>query len=406
MPGTLRPKRSRKRSHYDRPYHPRQDRRPRTRSETAEYKNNLLAMRADTSVTIVTIDGEMKPLKTSILVSYPWAKENFYDIDALQRHLSESMTSISTYRPAAEVTEVNEKQSPTKIITPKKTKLQRIGTFGSFSLFSNQAIPSSSIASPIKEMPKLSSFTETEAYQALKAVLDPIKLQTTTITTTSLQQRKSAHRRNGYKRSTSQNATMVKEGVSAKKGSATGYAKAAELFCDTMRWEWLHMIAHMILGTASQNEKNLVAGTDHSNTEMMFIEAQIPYLAQQYPEGFELTVKANLIPGTHIATTIEYKIKTRDFDFPLVFNAQTTQQPHQVLQHYMRALIDALISTHKVTAEIDAATATSSSSSSKVPLSPETVPLPFFRKASPLKIMPLNFDVVKEATSSSKKKKP
>ncbi len=167
--------------------------------------------------------------------------------------------------------------------------------------------------------------------------------------------------KNGYTRSIQQNEILAESGKS-KDGSASKYAMATELFLTNIPWEWLHLIAHEIAGAATQKLENLVGGTKHANTDMMFIESQLRYLAKAYPEGFNLHVKANLMKKTNsdnkseylqIATTIEYNIITPDFTLPFIFNAQNETEPHIAFGKYISAFVKALVQHHQNQSKTD-----------------------------------------------------
>ncbi len=119
----------------------------------------------------------------------------------------------------------------------------------------------------------------------------------------------------------SQNKVMAAEGVSEKKSGATRYAGATGEFPDELKWEWLHFIAHKILASRSQTADNLGCGTFHANTDMMFVEYQIPHLAKAYPKGFYLKVEPEFIENSFLLKKINYTIATDDFKLTFVFKS-------------------------------------------------------------------------------------
>ena len=190
------------------------------------------------------------------------------------------------------------------------------------------------------------AFLRSEEGRTLKKIQQDYKFEAITFTNELLQETKKEIEKNNNQRSISQNAVMAETGVNPKDASATKYTEATKLFSLNIPWEHTHLIAHAILGTKSQQENNLVVATRHANTNMMFIEARIPELAKEWKITLEVT--ADLIPGTHIATKIEYKISgehltTKDtWSLPLVFDAQTPNQPHISYNEYMKRLVLAI----------------------------------------------------------------
>ncbi len=63
---------------------------------------------------------------------------------------------------------------------------------------------------------------------------------------------------------------------------------------ENVKFEWLHLVAHMIAGAMTQNKDNLVAATKHANTDMIFAENELALLLKRYPEGVKLEVTAIL----------------------------------------------------------------------------------------------------------------
>lgn len=189
-----------------------------------------------------------------------------------------------------------------------------------------------------------SSFFSSDAYSAVKAIQDDIKVQTIHIDKSLLDETRSQG-----KRKRTQNQVMAARPSLHRQSSATQYTKATCLFEDHVRWEWLHLVAHMIAGQKTQDHKNLVSGTTHANTDMMLAEGELRRLSELFPEGFELSVHATLIPETHIAKEIAYTIKIGDLTLPFKFDAQTQLQSHYEFKHYIRTFIDTVIQKHQTT---------------------------------------------------------
>lgn len=282
-------------------------------------KNPFLSMRSD-----------KRPHKTSFLIDQAVIEEGT-PLTPIKRAVYNDVKGVRTYRPVSEITQRSMTGSPLSVVTPNKTELTLTGNIGFFRFFSN--LP----AVPVKVQTSLdpdSAFYKSDAYQAIKEILETVKLQDIPIT---------SGKRYSGRRVKSQNRVMTKDHISEKRGSATAYAKATELFSGELRWEWLHLVAHMIGGKDSQQTENLVGGTAHANTWMMLAEGEINYLAEQYKEGIRLQIRANLIPGTHIATEIEYTMTAGKFSLPFTFNAQSSSAPHVDFQDYLHSFIKALV---------------------------------------------------------------
>lgn len=307
-----------------------------------KYKRDILGFRT-TNEQLFIKDHKINPYKTAMLINQ----------DKLSSDVTfaneEKLNTIPSHRPIKRISRKSRTNSPVAVQTPKGTILPRVTRCGVLSLFSND--PN---AKPVIDFhPKTKLINETkfyasEAFDSIKESESNSKAQSTTITHKQLEKRRMEDLKNKFRRSISQNKIMAKSGVPERKGSATDYTLTTKLFDKDLRWEWLHLVAHMINGANSQDSENLVAGTAYANTEMMFAEATLNYLARVYPDGFNLSVRATLIPGTHIATAIYYMIKTPDFEIPFEFNTQTSNRPHINFQSYYNYLIEELVrSTHQ-----------------------------------------------------------
>ncbi len=291
-------------------------------------KEEILGYRTSNEVIFIDSVGEIKKLKTAILVN-----GDKLPIRPLNSH--ELKIKIPSHRDIEAISEFSEELSPIAVKTPTHhTTLPRVASFGSFSLFSNgPKLEQVKKISPILTMASETDFFNSPQYEHIKEIHKKFKFKKLDITYKELEKRRAEDEAKKYRRDISQNRVM---GVSEKKGSATNYAQATELFAEIkhIRFEWLHLVGHFILGAISQARDNLVGGTSFANTDMMFGEKQISEFSRLYPQGITLTVRAQLIPDTHLATTIEYVIKTPDFEFPLIFNAQTVNKPHIDYQKY------------------------------------------------------------------------
>lgn len=261
---------------------------------------------------------------------------------------SDQLTQIPSNRPVANIHRKTRINSPAAVMTPKGTVLPRVARFGVMSLFSNEPT-----ATPIIELSQKNKLNNPAIFHSsvpFKSITEPKAIEKSaqaTITHKKLEKRRAEDIENHFIRSIEQNKVMAKNHVSRRKASATNYVNATTLFEKDLRWEWLHLVGHMIDGANSQSKNNLVAGTAFANTEMMFAEENLIYLASIYPNGFKLVAKAHLIPETHIATSIQYVIKTPDFEIPFEFNAQTKNKPHFNYKYYFDYLAKELVRTCK-----------------------------------------------------------
>lgn len=300
-------------------------------------KKNILGIRA-TSEQLLINEHKIDNLKTAVLID----KDKF--LPDTRFHQSEMLEKALSHRPVAKISQKSRVNSPVAVMTPTGTILPRVARFGVLSLFSNDAS-----AIPIIDLDPITSLIDKEKFyssESFDSIVEPDKNEKekhTIVTHKMLEKRRAEDLKNAFRRSVSQNKIMAKDGVPERKGSATDYVYETSLFENDIRWEWLHLVAHMMMGAPSQTSDNLVAGTAFSNTEMMFAEASLNYLARVYPEGFKISVKATLIPETHIAIAIQYLIITPDFTIPLEFNTQTRNKPHVDYQRYFDYLVEQLV---------------------------------------------------------------
>ena len=122
------------------------------------------------------------------------------------------------------------------------------------------------------------------------------------------------------KRSPNQTDAMAKvvedkmDSVASTHAEKSGVSQAGDV------WQWLHLIAFMLLRNEAQQAGNLVGGLKGSNTNMRPIEKMALEFVKQFT-SIQLIVSADLIPGTRIARTIHYKIVTPEFELPFTFDA-------------------------------------------------------------------------------------
>lgn len=314
----------------------------------------LIKIRATVKPTITTQSGrKVKPkvsflMKKTALGKLPAGKSPRTVAIAIQHELK---SRVDNYREAGEIIS-DDKGEAVKVRTPEsKTELtlERKMFDGAVSIFrqvsfSPQSAPSPDLEpkTPIKQIERKAEFNRASAVRAVKKNKGKIHKEII-ITPELLKQSEIEIRRAKGRRSVSQNKLFTAPGFSEKKVSATRYAQASKEFLEDLKWEWLHFIAHKILASKAQDEKNLGCGTYHCNTEMMFVEYQIPELAAAFPKGFMLKVEPEFVKGTQMLRKIRYTIITDDFTLPFVFNAQMHHKPDYLGYQYTGALVAAMI---------------------------------------------------------------
>lgn len=303
-----------------------------------ETKKPILELRTS-SMTAVVCDGRVQPYKTAML-----RKRDLLPLEVDPAKLA----NIKSHRPVASITEVTANGSPVEVLTPGGTRLHRVSAFNAFSVFSNNdQLKTIRSVKAEERIPSKSSFFKTLAHtKYIVPAVSDTKFQEKLLVLKELERLKELNIANNSKRAISQNKVMTRKGIDERKGSAKKYVAATEQFI-SMPWEWLHLVAHSLWGGASQNKDNLVAGSAYANTEMLFIENELKYLASIYPLGFKLSVKAHLVPKTHIAKNIEYIVSTDDFKIPLVFYTQTPNMPHINFVGYFKAIVAELVEQAK-----------------------------------------------------------
>lgn len=329
--------------------------------------------------------GKEVETKYALAVDEKLALDNGVKVEKLKENLDPELNKAGTYKEV-EFTEFSVTGTPTKgvSLTPSKTIYERVFRFGSrMSILSNNLnhVPVEK-QTKVTEIPNDSDFFKSPQYLALEKILSDIKKQTVDVTPKLLKESKVAIDADGGTRPVSQNRAVTQKHLPASEGSAPQYVAAAKLFSETMKWEWLHLACYRIWHLKSQTIGNLVAGSYPANSCMMGIEAEMTYLAQEYPAGFKLEIVSDLIKSpdgkiTNIASAIKYNVVTPDWTFPLEFNPQEPNKPHIDFNIFFHALVKALvIATKETKAKAAAGLASPMVSPSKAPPPPR----PFFRR--------------------------
>jgi hypothetical protein len=325
-----------------------------------KYTNNTFHMRGDKRKSFQDDNGQVVALKKAAAVDMKKIQEAFKQASTASEETSsnplkqsETHSTLDTtfeYIYESEIDTTPTKRpiqnlifgnngSPVAAITPGNSRLPLGEKVGPLYIFNN--LPDSTARS-VKPCLDMDEFAKTATYQSVKKILDPIKEQELLITRRLIEDTQSANKKKKKKRS--QNAVMRETGYSSDNASANKYANALTKTYEAknIRWEWLHLIAYMILGLKSQDQENLVCGTDYANTEMIFVENELVFLANAYPDGFKLQVTAELIPGTHLASKIHYYITTNDFSCRIDFDSLQANKPLVSSHEYVHALFSAL----------------------------------------------------------------
>lgn len=109
-------------------------------------------------------------------------------------------------------------------------------------------------------------------------------------------------------RSPSQQQAVAHEFSDREEAVASEHAKRAGIYQEGDTWQWLHLIAFMLLRNEAQQSGNLAAGLRGSNFNMLPIERMALEFAKNFAE-VNLTVNALLAPGTRVAQEFEYRIQ-------------------------------------------------------------------------------------------------
>jgi DNA polymerase III epsilon subunit len=300
------------------------------------HKRMVLGYRA-TSESMQIRNGKIEALKTSFLI-------NTDDINITHPFPLTQLKNVATFRPVEQIVSYTRDYSPTEIATPKGSMLPRVSKLGALSIFSNAEHLTPILDSTlITELPKANKFKQTENYANVKSPEELLKFQSYDVTYTELEKNRIKDLKNNHRRSISQNKIMVNEGIPERKGSATQYVLASKLFSSSLKWEWLHLVANSIAGDKTQSANNLIAGTAYANTEMMFAEQCLSYLARIYKIGVHLDITARFIPETQIGTYLTYQIKTKHFNLNFDFNLQTINRPHIDYQNYFTYFVKSMV---------------------------------------------------------------
>ncbi len=199
-------------------------------------------------------------------------------------------------------------------ITPNGTELTRRVDLGILTLYYQD-----------NEIPALPESITTKIQQIISTNTKPFKR---TITTEDLKRAQKEKR-------TSQKNTMG--GRRAKTAARSSNIS----FNPNEKWHWMHLIAFFMIGSESQTPDNLVAGTANANYRHLFLESEVPYLLNNFPEG--VTIQGNVeVDDNDVAYMMTYSIIAGDTEFNFSLDLQSKIMPNAVEGEYVHSFVTAV----------------------------------------------------------------
>lgn len=265
------------------------------------------------------IGKKMKPI--AIAVQITPIKGTLTPKSALA--FQESFTEIEGFTPIKEIT-YSKNGTPLEVKTQHNRRLFRQGGNGIIHRFTDDP--------PVAR----TLMNETDFASHKKEVF-------ITISTQLLQTVAKKILGNGGKRSPSQNQVMG--------GSATQYSHKAGVSLENNA-EWGHLVAHRFLSDLSQHKGNLVAITDHANTEMIPVEDFVSMLAMSKLGNIEIKVTAFLIDDKHIASSLKYDVCVGKRTLSFTFDGQQKEKPDFATKKIMVNFCKILLNHKKLEGKI------------------------------------------------------
>lgn len=294
---------------------------------TGKSKNNMLAHRFNRKKTVTT-ETHTTPKKTSTLIRHTPIKASIDKETA--RLIDEKIAeSVDTHTPVKSIDAFSKTGTPQKITSSSGTMLNLLSNNGILYFFTNETVDDIKTDQTIK--PDFATSSPAKKVKEAKATYKTVQL---TISKELLKKVSAQIKQNKGKRVKSQNSIMG--------DSATKYSHAAGISLKS-KAEWGHLIAHRFLSDIAQHEKNLVAMTDFSNSEMLTVEDIIALLIEQGSQDITISAKAYLINATQLAEKIEYTVSIGEHQFPFVFSGQQLNKPDIANHLIMKAFFSALI---------------------------------------------------------------
>jgi len=316
-------------------------------------KGSLLSIRTDNTEVVSTLAINQEELEThGFKVTTPFKEKLNEELGKVSSHLTPQKVVETSENGSPEAIEVITKtERKRKLILKRKKKIRPL----SFYTDQNEDVKTDSLL--------YRKFVKAKKNKKLPPPNSASKLQTLTLTKKSLKEVKANIQKNHGRRRPDQKTAMG--GVSGKDYAADVLNEIkkieeeandpriseilhtfANIFNNPtshalVKCEILHLMAHALMGNAAQHSGNLIYATNHANTDMMLIEGLIRLIANKFPEVY-LEVRADLVPGTHLATTIYYLIRTNAYQVSFMFNALDSIKPSYVFQKYTAAVINSL----------------------------------------------------------------
>lgn len=297
-----------------------------------------------TDVYVNPVTNNLEQRKETFLYDQAHLPTHIDVVEAAEK-LSQKNHRIPTYRPVKRIVKVSDQGSPLAVETPNGSILAKKINLGFACIFDNLP-PATPLSKKIELVAQAKAFQNSAERHTIQEIHTRYKQQTAFVDEAQLQATRQENARHHFVRQVSQNQVMAAEGVAAKHAGATSYAQK-HFYQVNLRWEWFHLVAHMILGEMAQRSDNLAAGTVQDNTLLLLPEGQIPYLARIYPEGFKLNIIVELIPGTHLAKHIDYWMITPDFPLRFAFEAQQTIDVFASYEKLIQGFVQTMVELSK-----------------------------------------------------------
>jgi len=252
------------------------------------------------------------------------------DPKAFQEQLAEK----ANCRPATAVNLTPGGQQVSSVETPGGTQLPLMLRLGPFDVFAEGATPE-----PKRKARRFDVGPAAVASTAEALVTPPpgakkeAVIHLTSDLLAAIHENAQQQKATGKKAHRDQNAVMHRAGKSKKLASMTGIAEALGIGDKDERFEWLHLVPHALLLDKAQKAELLVGGPAVLNTLQIPVENYLPILAEFFPGISRLRVSSKLIPGTHVAETIDYTIEITPANglppiiLPFKFDAQLRKPP-------------------------------------------------------------------------------
>jgi len=302
-------------------------------------------------------DLETQPKKTTVLLPYT-PNKTLFDPETAQDLQDKFKYDVVTFTAVKEILERTDTGTPQKVLSESGSELRFLSGNGVLYHFSNDP--------ELKSDESLTVDPDFESSDISKKVKPPETSQKTVSITVSSQLLKEVAQQikeNNGRRCKTQNKVMG--------GSATQYSHEARISIKN-KSEWAHLAAHRFLSNLSQIPENLVATTNHANTEMIPVEDFVDAIARNQLGKVKLVATAHLVGKTQIATSIDYDVCIASHIFHFSFKGQQLNKPDIANKQSMDALFAVLLANKKFGSE-----------KSKEPLNLKTEGLPnmFFSRS-------------------------